>query len=89
MYTDSTIIKFTKIKWLNNMTLQEYINSFLRLQRTTIRGWLASKLGVSEVYVRSMCNGTKRIPGKFALPIEKLTGNVVPRYETAPQMYPQ
>ncbi|MBV9576553.1 MAG: helix-turn-helix domain-containing protein [Gammaproteobacteria bacterium] len=71
------------------MTLKEYVNAFPRLQRMEVRGWLAKQLGISEVYVRSMCNGTKPIPGKFALSIEKLTSHAVPRYVTAPQMYPK
>lgn len=69
------------------MTLKEYVNSFPRAQRAAVRQWIASQLGVSEVYVRSMCSGVKRIPEKFALPIEKLTGNLVPRQVTAPHMY--
>jgi len=70
------------------MTLKEYVNSFPRLQRMEVRGWLAKQLGVSEVYVRSMCNGTKPIPAKYALRIEKVTAGSVSRHVIAPQFYP-
>ena len=70
------------------MTLKEYINAFPRSQRGTVRRWIASQLNISEVYVRSICSGNKRMPAKYALQIEKLTNNVVPRYITAPDMYP-
>ena len=56
------------------MTLTEYIQSFPRPQRTAIRKRIAVGLGVSEVYVRSMCNGHKNIPGVYALRIEKING---------------
>jgi DNA-binding transcriptional regulator YdaS (Cro superfamily) len=71
------------------MTLQEYVKTFPYLQRKAVREWIASQLGISEVYVRGMCNGRKQIPGKHALKIEKITDHIVPRYETAPQLYPQ
>jgi len=70
------------------MTLSEYVNSFPRSQRKSIRDWIANQLSISETYVRSMCNGTKRIPEKYALRIEKITDKAVPRYVTAPDMYP-
>lgn len=71
------------------MTLNEYVNAFPRLQRATVKQWIASQLGISKSYMRSMCNGTRRIPAKYALRIEKLTSNVIPRHITAPEMYPQ
>lgn len=70
------------------MTLKEYINTFPRSQRAEVRKWLADQLNISEVYMRSMCSGSKRIHEKYALHIEKLTANLVPRYVTAPHMYP-
>jgi DNA-binding transcriptional regulator YdaS (Cro superfamily) len=80
MYTHS-IIHF--------MTLAEYIKSFPRKDRTGIRIQLAKKLGgITEVYVRSMCNGYKKIPAKFAIRIEAFTGGLVTRQETAPDFYP-
>ena len=71
------------------MTLSEFINTFPRLQRAAARRWVAGQLDITEVYVRSMCNGCKRIPAKYALKIEKLTQNAVPRHVTAPDVYPQ
>ena len=70
------------------MTLKEYINSFPRSQRQAMRKRIANQLGISETYVRSMCNGVKRIPEKFAIRIEKATDKAVSRYVTAPDMYP-
>lgn len=70
------------------MTLQKYINQFPRHQRHKIRVGIAYKLGVSEVYIRSMCNGNKSIPGKYALAIEKITHGLVPKYKTSPSLYP-
>ena len=70
------------------MTLQKYINQFPRNQRHKIRIDMACKLGVSEVYIRSMCNGNKSIPGKYALAIEKITHGLVPKYKTCPLLYP-
>jgi len=70
------------------MTLKEFVNTFPRSQRRAVRQWIASQLGISEVYVRSMCNGIKRIPAKYALRLEKLTDGVIPRHTTAPEMYP-
>lgn len=70
------------------MTLSEYVNSFPRSRRKSIRDWIANQLSISETYVRSMCNGTKRIPEKYALRIEKMTNRAVPRHVTAPDIYP-
>ena len=69
------------------MTLKEYINAFPRLQRMEVRCWFAKQLGISEVYIRSMCNGTKPIPAKYALRIEKIKEGSVPRHITVPQFY--
>lgn len=71
------------------MTLNEYVKTFPRLQRAEVKKWMADQLGVCQSYMRSMCNGTRRIPEKYALRIEKITDNAVPRHATAPDMYPQ
>jgi DNA-binding transcriptional regulator YdaS (Cro superfamily) len=73
---------------IERMTLAEYIQQFPRPQRFAIRVSLATALGVSEVYVRSMCNGHKLIPGKHAIPIEKFTCSAVTRHESCPTLYP-
>ena len=70
------------------MTLSEYVKTFPRLQRMALRLWIASQLGISEVYVRSMCSGNKRIPAKYAIRIEKITDGAVPKHVTAPEFYP-
>ena len=70
------------------MTLAEYVKTFPRLQRMAIRKCIANQLGVSEINVRSMCNGNKSIPAKYALLIEKITDGVVPKHVTAPAFYP-
>jgi len=70
------------------MTLSEFVKTFPRLERPTVRTKIANQLGISEVYVRSMCNGNKRIPIKYAIQIEKITKGAVSRYITAPDIYP-
>jgi DNA-binding transcriptional regulator YdaS (Cro superfamily) len=71
------------------MTLNEYIKSFPRNERKAIRASLGKKLdNISEVYVRSMCNGNKAIPPKFAIRIENFTGGQVSRQAIAPEYYP-
>ena len=70
------------------MNLSEYIKNFPRVERTAMRKRIAYALGVSESYVRSMCNGNKLIPGKYAIQIEQITKGAVPRYITAPTLYP-
>jgi len=70
------------------MTLTEYINSFPKKQRIHIRQSLAQALGVSEVYIRSMCNGNRSIPGVRALAIERETKGLVSRRESCPHLYP-
>lgn len=71
------------------MTLSEYVRSFPRLQRMTIRRAIANELKVSETYVRSMCNGNKPIPAKYALRIERITAGAVSRQNVAPDFYPE
>jgi DNA-binding transcriptional regulator YdaS (Cro superfamily) len=71
------------------MTLIEYIKSFPRREQKAVRRLLAKELGnISEVYVRSMCNGHKDIPAKFAIRIEQFTKGQVKRHITAPEYYP-
>lgn len=70
------------------MTLSEFVKTFPRSERMAIRQKIANLLGVSEVYIRSMCSGNKPIPGKYALRIELITKGVVSRYITAPDFYP-
>ena len=70
------------------MTLSEYVKSFPRNQRNAIRQLIAKHLGISEVYVRSMCNDNKRIPPKYALRLETITDGRVTRHITAPDFYP-
>lgn len=70
------------------MTLTEFVKKLPRSHRVAIRQWIANRLGISEVYVRSMCNGNKPIPAKYALQIEKITDGAVPKHITAPEFYP-
>jgi len=70
------------------MNLTEYVKSFPRAKRCAVRFRIASALGVSEVYVRSMCNGQKNIPAKYAIAIELATNGLVSRHITAPDFYP-
>lgn len=70
------------------MTLSEYVNSFPEKQRAKVRKKIADALGVSDVYIVSMCNGHKKIPGHYALDIERITDGAVPCYVTSPTLYP-
>lgn len=78
MYTNSII---------RRMTLYEYINSFPCRDRKAVRRWIAEALNVSEVYVRSMSNGTKPYLYKHAVKIETLTSGLVPRHLAELQSY--
>ena len=69
------------------MNLRDYVYSFPRIQRATVRHKIASALGISEVYVRSMCNGQKKIPCKYAVKIERATDGLVSRYVVAPELF--
>ena len=70
------------------MILYDYIKQFPCSQRVTERQRIAKALGVSESYVRSMCNGNRKIPGIYAIPIERATNGLVTRHETCPHLYP-
>lgn len=70
------------------MDLRDYVKSFPRSERMLIRQRIASALHISEVFVRSMCNGQKKIPVKYAIRIERITNGAVSRHETAPHIYP-
>ena len=70
------------------MTLKEYVQQFPRSQRVAIRKWMAAELGISEIYVRSMCSGNKSIPAKYAIQIEKITAGQVKKHIIAPHFYP-
>jgi DNA-binding transcriptional regulator YdaS (Cro superfamily) len=70
------------------MTLADYIRRFPYAQRASVRRHIAATLGISEVYVRSMCNGNKTIPGKYALGIERATQGLVSRHVISPTLYP-
>lgn len=69
------------------MTLYEYINRFPCRDRKAIHQWIAKALDISEVYVRSMSNGTKPLLYKHAVKIEELTNGLVPRHLSALQSY--
>lgn len=70
------------------MTLSDYVKTFPRNERRVVRKCIAKALGISEVYVRMMCCGAKKIPGIYAIPIERFTGGAVRRHETSPDLYP-
>lgn len=69
------------------MNLRDYIESFPgRKQRAAVRRKIAEALGVSEGYVRSMCNGHREIPEDYAIPLHKATDGAVPFYITNPKL---
>lgn len=71
------------------MNITEYVNSFPRRERMKVRRNIACAIGVSEVYIRHMCNGQRPIPGAQAIPIERATNGLVPRATSCPTLYPQ
>ena len=71
------------------MDLQEYIDSFPRNERTSIRATIARAHGVTEVAVRSWANGTRRHPcTKATVEItERITAGKVTRQELRPDVF--
>lgn len=69
------------------MQLGDWINKHPRDKRARIRRRLAKRLGVSEVYVRSMANGNRPVQPEFAVPIETFTDGQVTRYESCPDVF--
>lgn len=70
------------------MNLAEYVKNFPRNKRMMIRKRIAKALGVNEPYIRSMCNGNRKIQGKYAIAIEITTSGAVTRHEVNPDLYP-
>ena len=56
------------------MKLADYINQFPRNKRATVRKRIAEHCDVSESCVRHWANGTRSIPMKQALHLQKLDG---------------
>jgi DNA-binding transcriptional regulator YdaS (Cro superfamily) len=69
------------------MNLQQYINSHNQHDRAAIKKRLATELGISESYMRSLVNGNKPMLERWAVPLEKATKGKIRREEIAPHMY--
>jgi len=71
------------------MTLQEYIHSFPKDERMTLRQTLAYAHGVSETTVRSWANGLRKHPPILkAIEItERITNQQVTRYDLRPEVF--
>lgn len=69
------------------MTLNDWIKRHPTEQRAAARARLAAALGVSEVYIRSMANGHRRVPAEMAAVIERHTGGAVTRAELRPDVF--
>jgi DNA-binding transcriptional regulator YdaS (Cro superfamily) len=69
------------------MQLREWINSHAITERRGVRESIARALGVSEVAVRHWMNGIRRVPGNQCIPLERLTGRHVTRYELRPDIF--
>jgi DNA-binding transcriptional regulator YdaS (Cro superfamily) len=67
------------------MKLSDWINSHPKEARLALRKNLAKKLGISEVYVRSMANGNKPIPLMMALEIQQYTRGKVSISDSCPK----
>jgi len=69
------------------MKLNEYIKQFPKSARTSEKKRLAECLGVSYPYVKGMCNGSRRIPEKYAVVLEIATNGQVKREDISPELY--
>ena len=71
------------------MHLREFISSFPRSERTTVRGRIAKAHGVSEVTVRAWANGNRNHPYRLAAieATETVTGGKVTRYDLRPDIF--
>ncbi|MCW8878272.1 MAG: helix-turn-helix domain-containing protein [Kangiellaceae bacterium] len=71
------------------MELLEYINSFTRSERMSVRQELACQHGVSEVTVRAWANGTRKHPCTLsAIEVtERATSGKVSRHELRPDIF--
>ena len=64
------------------MDLRAYLRVYASQQ------WLAEQLGVTQGTVSRWCQGKVPVPAKHVLPIERITGRVVSRFELRPDLYP-
>ncbi len=69
------------------MNLQQYFNSLPLCDRQQKTLELADVLKISRSYMYLLRQGKRRLPEKFAVPIEKATNGMVSRTELAPHMY--
>lgn len=69
------------------MTLIDYIKTIPTGKRISVIRKIANSLGISKSYMFHMSNGTRPIPIKYAVPLEKATNGIVGRQDTAPHMY--
>lgn len=71
------------------MSLPEYIKKLSQFEAIQFRKRLIARLKISQSYARHLCNGTNKLPAKYAIAVEALTDGAVPRIETAPDNYPE
>lgn len=70
------------------MTLNQWLEKFpAGKERVKARCELAAALAVSEVYVRSMANGHRRVPAEIAPKIENFTDGAVSCRELRPDVF--
>lgn len=50
---------------------------------------LARQLGVSPAVVWQWINGVRPVPGKYAIPLERISGGRLSRHDIAPDLYPR
>lgn len=72
---------------IRGMKLSQYIETFPRQERRQLRVEIAKKLGISEIYLRHMTSGRKKIQEKYAVAIEKATDGKVRRQDVCPHLY--
>ncbi|MFA7174948.1 MAG: YdaS family helix-turn-helix protein [Kiritimatiellia bacterium] len=69
--------------------LKAIIDSRPRQERRAFREYLANQLGVSEVMIRHMANGTRGIAAEHVLKLESALKGEATRHELRPDLYPQ
>jgi DNA-binding transcriptional regulator YdaS (Cro superfamily) len=67
------------------MKLSDYIKTFPRQKRHSIRQKIALATGVTEPAVRHWCSGRRRISSKHMRSIEKITAGAVTCYDMLPE----
>jgi DNA-binding transcriptional regulator YdaS (Cro superfamily) len=69
------------------MNLRDYINSFPKNKRLTIKKELCKKLRIAESTLKSWCNGNRKTSLSFLGALEEATGGAVTRLDQRPDIF--